>query len=122
MFEDLKSTPAIVFDVRGYPNGSAWSIAPRVNTRHAKYGAQFLKPLATGASGEEGDLRVRFMQLLPPLPKDASIHSGKIVVLIDDRAIRQVEHTCLFLESAAGATFIGSPTYGANGDVTVMRL
>jgi len=122
MFEDLKGTRAIVFDMRGYPNGTAWSIAPRINTKKAKYGAQFLQPLAVGAGGEIADQRIRFLQTIPELPKDAWIYTGKIVVLIDDRAISQSEHSCLFFESAAGATFIGSPTHGANGDVTVMRL
>jgi C-terminal processing protease CtpA/Prc len=122
MFEDLKATRAIVFDLRGYPNGTAWSIAPRVNTRKATHGAQFLQPLVTGFGGEEADQRIRFLQKLPELPKGASIYTGKIVVLVDDRAISQSEHTCLFLAEAAGATFIGSPTAGANGDITMMRL
>ena len=122
MFEALKGTRAIVFDMRGYPNGTAWSLAPRVNTKKATYGAQFFQPLVTGSGGEEADARIRFLQKIPELPKDAWIYPGKIVVLVDDRAISQAEHTCLFLESAAGATFIGSPTHGANGDVTVMRL
>lgn len=122
MFEDLKGTRAIVFDMRGYPNGTAWPISARINTKKAKYGAQFLKPLAVGDGGEQQDQRIRFLQPLPELPKDASLYTGKIVVLIDDRAISQSEHTCLFFESAADATYIGSPTHGANGDVTMMRL
>jgi len=122
MFEALKGTRAIVFDMRGYPNGTAWSIAPRVNTKQAAYGAQFLQPLVTGGGGEEADPRVRFLQQIPELPKAAWIYPGKIVVLVDDRAISQAEHTCLFLEQAAGATFVGSPTHGTNGDITVMRL
>jgi C-terminal processing protease CtpA/Prc len=122
MFDDLRDTHAIVFDMRGYPNSTAWSIAPRINTKQAKHGAQFLKPLAVGDGGEQVDMRVRFLQSIPELPKEARIYTGKIVVLIDDRAISQAEHTCLFFEAVAGATFIGSPTHGANGDVTVMRL
>jgi C-terminal processing protease CtpA/Prc len=122
MFEDLKATRALVLDMRGYPKGTAWAIAPRINTKQAKYGAQFLMPLAVGDGGEQVDQRVRFFQAMPELPKDAARYTGKIVVLIDDRAISQSEHTCLFFEAAAGATFIGSPTHGANGDVTMMRL
>ena len=122
MFEDLKSTRAIVFDMRGYPNGTAWSIAPRINTKKAKYGAQFLKPLAVGDGGEQQDMRIRFLQSIAELKKEDSLYTGKIVVLINDRAISQSEHTCLFFQEAAGATFVGSPTHGANGDVTMMRL
>ena len=47
---------------------------------------------------------------------------GKVVVLIDERAISQAEHTGLFLEATCGPTFVGSPTAGANGDVTLCAL
>ena len=40
-------------------------------------------------------------------------------MLVDERTISQAEHTGLFFEAANGTTFIvGSPTMGANGDVT----
>src|SRR4029079_7974381 len=32
MFEKLKNTRAIVFDMRGYPNGTVWAIAPRLSS------------------------------------------------------------------------------------------
>ncbi|HEY4592051.1 MAG TPA: hypothetical protein VIJ61_06560, partial [Thermoanaerobaculia bacterium] len=41
MFEKLKATRGIVFDMRGYPRGTAWPIAARINTRGAQYGATF---------------------------------------------------------------------------------
>lgn len=119
MFAELGRTRAIVFDMRGYPNGTAWSIAPIVNTKHAKVAAQFFQPLVTLG---QHDKTIHFDQELSPLPPNATIYTGKIVVLIDSRAISQAEHTCMFLEAAAGATFVGSPTAGANGDVTTMRL
>ena len=43
-------------------------------------------------------------------------------MLIDERTISQAEHTGLFLEAANGTKFIGSPTQGANGDVTGLSL
>lgn len=39
-------------------------------------------------------------------------------MLIDERTQCQAEHTGLFFEAANGTEFIGSPTAGANGDVT----
>ena len=39
-------------------------------------------------------------------------------MLIDERTISQAEHTGLFLEAANGTRFVGSPTAGANGDIT----
>ena len=51
-------------------------------------------------------------------PASGPIYGGKIVVLVNEFAISQSEHTCLFLEAATDATFVGSPTNGTNGDVT----
>ena len=43
-------------------------------------------------------------------------------MLINEDAISQAEHTCMFFEAATDVTFIGTPTAGANGDVTFMVL
>ena len=43
-------------------------------------------------------------------------------MLINEYAISQSEHTCLFFAAATDVTFIGTPTAGANGDVTLMVL
>jgi C-terminal processing protease CtpA/Prc len=61
---------------------------------------------------------------LQPVPDrgGSSLYRGKTVMLIDERAIRQSEHTGLFFEAANGTTFVGSPTMGANGDVTTLTL
>ena len=39
-------------------------------------------------------------------------------MLIDERTVSQAEHTGLFLRAANHTAFVGSPTNGANGDVT----
>lgn len=121
MLEKLKDTRAIVFDLRGYPQGTAWALAPRLNVTGAKYAASFQRRLVSGGtSGEEGESRFAFRQ---PLPVSSGWkYKGKTVTLIDERAISQSEHTGLFLEAACGTTFIGSPTAGANGDVTNLTL
>jgi C-terminal processing protease CtpA/Prc len=119
MLDDLGTTRAIIFDLRGYPNGVFSTLTPRLNTKHAKVSAQFLLPLV---SGDTHDQRIRFFQEIAEAPKDAPIYKGKVVVLIDDRAVSQSEHTCLHMAEATNVTFIGSPTHGANGDITAMRL
>lgn len=119
MFEELAGTRGIVFDLRGYPNGVLWALAPRLNLKQAKFGAQFLLPLVTG---DGGDQRIRFFQPISEADKGTTLYKGKVVVMIDDRAVSQSEHTCLFLSEAAGATFVGSTTHGANGDITAMRI
>jgi len=120
MFAMFKNTKAIIFDMRGYPNGTVWHIAPRLNKKGSKiYGALFEKPLLSSdelSDDYKFDLSYTFFQPVPETDKPA--YTGKTVVLIDERAISQSEHTCLFFESVTDVTFIGSPTAGANGDVT----
>ncbi len=79
MFEALKATRALVLDMRGYPKGTAWAIASRINTKQAKYGAQFLMPLAVGYGGEQADQRVRFLQAILRAPQ------GRRALLWQDR-------------------------------------
>jgi C-terminal processing protease CtpA/Prc len=43
-------------------------------------------------------------------------------MLVDERTQSQAEHTGLFFEAANGTVFVGSPTAGANGDVTTVVL
>lgn len=117
-FEKLKETRAIVFDMRGYPQGTAWAIAPRINTRNAKIGAQFRRSQVSAFSVEEAESGFYFSQPLPDLPEGEEKYTGPTVMLIDDRAISQSEHSGLFYEAANGTKFIGTATAGANGDVT----
>lgn len=118
MFDALAKTKAIIFDMRGYPRGTAWSIAPRINTRNSIYGARFQRPQFAGSDGLNGVYA--FRQKLPATGKPK--YTGRTVMLIDDRAISQSEHSGLFYEAANGTTFIGTNSAGANGDVTSFML
>lgn len=118
MFDKLKDTRAIIFDMRGYPQGTAWSIAPRINTRDAKIGAQFRRSQVSAFSFEEAEAGFHFSQPIPDLPPGEVKYTGPTVMLIDDRAISQSEHSGLFYEAANDTKLIGTATAGANGDVT----
>jgi C-terminal processing protease CtpA/Prc len=61
-----------------------------------------------------------FLQRIPRTDKWR--YHGLTVMLIDERTISQAEHTGLFFEAADGTKFVGSPTQGANGDVTNLSL
>ena len=117
MFDTLRATRALIFDMRGYPNGTAWAIAPRINTKNARDAALFVRPMVSG-----GDtlMRTTFLQPMPPTTDWK--YTAPTVMLIDERAISQSEHTGLFFEAANETTFIGTPTAGANGDVTRLSL
>ncbi|HSS47536.1 MAG TPA: S41 family peptidase, partial [Thermoanaerobaculia bacterium] len=121
MFEKLKATRGIVFDMRGYPRGTAWAIAPRINTRGATYGATFRRAEVSAIfNSDVADSGFYFFQPLPVSSKWK--YTGKTVMLIDERAISQSEHSGLFYEAANGTKFVGTPSAGANGDVTDLTL
>jgi hypothetical protein len=118
MFAALADTKGIIFDMRGYPQGTAWAIAPRLNVRRATHGALFRRRFVDATAPP--DLRFEFLQPLPTTTEP--LYTGKTVMLIDDRTQSQAEHTGLFFSAAAGTKFIGTPSAGANGDVTTMVL
>jgi hypothetical protein len=68
--------------------------------------------------------RTTIYQFDQPIPPSQGVpkYTGRTVMLVDERTISQAEHTGLFFEAANGTTFIGSPTMGANGDVTTMVI
>jgi C-terminal processing protease CtpA/Prc len=121
MFERLKDTRALILDMRGYPNGTAWAITPYLNTRGATRGPLFRRRLVSGADSDELQAGVDFTQplLADPVP---FLYKGPTVMLIDERTVSQSEHSGLFFEAANGTRFIGSQTAGANGDVTYFAV
>jgi C-terminal processing protease CtpA/Prc len=124
----VMGAPAIIFDMRGYPQGTAWTIAPRlVKTPPIRpvVGALFRPPFRDATTLPANSKapfvgQFAFEQTLSETTKPR--YQGKVVMLIDAWAISQAEHTCLFLSAATEVTFIGTPTNGANGDVTNMVL
>ncbi len=58
----------------------------------------------------------------PIFPTTKPVYKGKTVMIIDERTQSQAEHTGLLFEAANGSRFIGSPSAGANGDVTYFAL
>lgn len=119
MFETIQATRATIFDMRGYPNGTAWTIAPRLSRTNNPVAALFSRPMLTAAAlGDEdiGAPTYQFQQRLPDA--NGQRYAGQVVMLIDGDAGSQAEHTCLFFEAATDVTFIGTPTMGVNGDVT----
>lgn len=49
-------------------------------------------------------------------------YRGKLIVLINEKAISHAEYTCMFFKAATNSIFIGSPTRGSDGNVTSVEL
>lgn len=125
MFEMFKNTKAIVFDMRGYPQGTAWTIAPRLTNKKNVGAAKFTRleldyPKIVSEGNDLGGTETwtTFIQNIPNPSADKKTYLGKTVMLINAETQSQAEHTGLFFRAANGTQFIGSQTAGANGDVT----
>jgi C-terminal processing protease CtpA/Prc len=121
--DEVIEARALILDLRGYPQGAAWIIAPRLARRpEPVVAARFRRPLYVGPPRAAQETWAAFDQTLPPVEPGRQKYEGPVFVLIDEHAISQSEHSGLFLEAAADATFVGSPTEGANGDLTWFTL
>ncbi len=119
-YEQLKNTQAIIFDMRGYPTAGAWMIPSRfVAQRNAK-AAVFRVPIASVQAGEAGITWMEFDQRTDSANNPP--YKGRVVMLMDEGAQSSAEHMGLHLEAGNNATFIGSPTSGANGNITYVFL
>ncbi len=119
MFDFIAGSHGVVFDLPGYPHGTAWAIAARLNVKGAKFGPGIHQTFGGGMPTAAP------MQLSYSQPLEAPrgpIYDGKIVILIDSRTMSQAEHTALMIESAAPVTYIGSPSVGTNGDLRHLLL
>jgi C-terminal processing protease CtpA/Prc len=117
MFNELMGTRALIIDIRNYPRGVFPLLARRLNTKGSGQTSQIRVPRLVGGvqTWEESiqDLR------LPPLTNK---YTAPVIALINERAQSQSEHTCLVLEAVNGTRFVGSPTVGANGNISIMMM
>jgi C-terminal processing protease CtpA/Prc len=122
MFTALAGTRGLIFDMRGYPQGTGWSIAPRLTERTGVIGATFRTPIAYRPRST--DFRIDEQEIFdqPIAGPPASKYLAPTVMLVDERTISQAEHTGLFFSAFNGTTFVGSQTAGANGDVTTFTI
>ncbi len=111
--ESVMDGVRLVLDMRGYPNGTAWTLAPRLARRSRK------PPEFRIRMWQPGELVTLTEYIVQPT---APVYQGRIAILIDARALSQSEHSCLMYEAAADVLFVGSITSGANGETRMMQL
>ena len=108
-FNAVRNTPAVIFDMRGYPNGVFYLLGAHLTDKKV-VAARFETPTPRSPDPDQ-ERRVKVLQYAEPdFPNPNWKYKGSVVVLIDERAISQAEHTCLFLEAMTHAKFVGTPT------------
>jgi C-terminal processing protease CtpA/Prc len=118
MFNALRNTSAIIFDGRGYPRGTTFSLAARLATTAGVVLARGTFPINLSPDPNQRGLTTGAWVSQPTTKWR---YTGRTAVLIDLLAQSQAEQIVLAL-AATGATLIGSPTGGALGSTTPVIL
>jgi hypothetical protein len=115
MYNDLRNKSAIIFDIRNYPNGTAWDIAnlmypssmmfSKLTTPDVTYpGTYYWYYDSLGYNGN-------------PTP-----YMGKVIILMNEETQSQAEFSCMILGAMPGSVKVGSQTSGADGNVSYWNL
>ncbi len=115
MYSNLQNTSAIIFDLRNYPNGTAWPIAglmypnqitfAKFTTPDVTYpGTFYWQPDYLGTNG------------------NPTAYKGKVILLFNEQTQSQSEFTCMILEAMPDVVKIGSQTAGTDGNISYFQL
>ncbi|PWB22733.1 S41 family peptidase [Flavobacterium sp. HTF] len=109
MIEALKSTRAIVFDMRNYPNGTYAEISNFLNAKEEKF-AIYTYPYLNYPG------KFKWTDGTNSGTENKDNYKGKIIVLLNENSISQSEWTAMCLQTAGNTTIIGSQTAGTDGN------
>ncbi|MEM8525812.1 MAG: S41 family peptidase [Bacteroidota bacterium] len=114
MFTTLKDMPAIVLDVRNYPNGTLWTMVDYLYSAPINFSA-FTAP------------DIRYPGKLDFYQHSIGIggarpYEGKLILLFNEETQSQAEFTIMGLELHPNALKIGSQTAGADGNISTVYL
>ena len=115
MYADLQNTDAIIFDLRDYPNGTAWQIADDMYAGQIPF-SLFSTPDVT----YPGTFFWEYDYL--GINGNATPYNGKVILLFNEVTQSQAEFSCMILGAMPNVTKIGSQTAGTDGNVTYYRL
>jgi C-terminal processing protease CtpA/Prc len=110
MIEALKSTKAIVFDMRNYPNETFRDIANFLNPQEKKF-AVYTYPYLNYPGRyfwDEGSVCGS---------ENKDHYKGKVILLLNEDSMSQAEWTAMCFQTAGNTTIIGSQTAGADGNL-----
>jgi C-terminal processing protease CtpA/Prc len=111
MIETLKSTKAIVFDMRNYPNETFADISQFLNSEEKEF-AIYIRPYYTYPGRFIWDGKSKSGSA------NKDNYKGKVIVLLNEKSISQAEWTAMCFQAAGNTTIIGSQTAGADGNVS----
>ena len=115
MYNNLKNTTAIIFDIRNYPKSTVWSIADLIYPNHKCF-SKFSNPDVT----YPGTFFWNYEYL--GVDGNPTPYTGKVIILCDENTQSQAEFSCMVLKSMTNSVVVGSQTVGTDGNITFFNL
>lgn len=110
VLEKLRTTKAIIFDLRNYPNETYEVISNFLNDKEKEF-AIYTKPVLDYPG------RFKWTEGTTAGISNSNPYLGKVIVLVDEQSFSQSEWTAMCFQTAKNTTIIGSQTCGADGNI-----
>lgn len=118
----LPQQKVLLLDLRNYPQGTAWTIAPRLTTE-LKKAVLFDKPFVTPAHIYGGEGKENTSAWFTVYPADSrNAFKGPVYILCNEQTQSQAEYSIMMFQGATKCTVVGSQTAGADGNVTQVAI
>lgn len=115
MYDNLKTKDAIIFDIRNYPQGTAFSLAPLMYPNRAAF-SRITQPDVN----YPGTYTLFDYELGNNNNSDA--YGGKVILLMNEQTQSHAEFSCMIFEAMPNVVKIGSQTAGADGNITYFNV
>lgn len=115
MYSELKTKQSIIFDLRNYPNGTAWAIANLMYPYNTIF-AKLTMPSVTYPGSFIWDYENLGMNGNP------DPYNGKVIILMNEQTLSQAEYSCMIFSAMPNVVKVGSQTSGADGNITYWRM
>lgn len=111
MINMMKATKAIVFDLRNYPKGTIREISDFINPQEKTFAIYTIPDLTYPG-------KYKWSEGSKSGFANQDNYKGKVIVLINEKAISHSEWSAMCFRGSGNATIIGSQTAGADGNVS----
>jgi C-terminal processing protease CtpA/Prc len=115
IYENLKNSKAIIFDIRNYPNYFGKEIVEK-----------FGKSKKVSAKNIYADLdypgKFYWKDIAYGTEKEISPYNGKIIILVDENSQSRSEWTAMQLQTLENSFIIGSQTAGSDGELLKYKI
>lgn len=115
MYKHIRHKPVIIFDIRNYPNGTAFTLADYLYPDNRQF-SRLIEPDVNYPG-----LFFWFNHFLGSA-NNPDPYNGKIIILMNQQTQSHAEYSCMIFEAMPDVIKVGSPTAGADGNISFFKL